>query len=204
MFFENKKQFYEGEIFIDERKGCKNQQSLINNERPYRTDIAYCLHYLKETKSLKLNNPFPSEKAWKEVNKIYNRNSKNIQSVYNSITNNSTERLKETKIKPLNNTTWREYHRCPDWGMNPASRQRTGRESNRYPPRPQLDPSKARSATSTTPSPFKSSAARPVPAPPNPSAIISKSASLMIPSPFRSPAKRVISSRAWFVEAPCR
>ena len=53
------------------------------------------------TKSLKLNNPFPSEKAWVEIGEKYNKNSKNIQQTYNLISSNKNERLKMTKIRNL-------------------------------------------------------------------------------------------------------
>lgn len=66
-----------------------------------RTDIAYYVYYMKETKSLKLENPFPSEKAWKEIGELFQKNWKNVQKVYNSISGNREERLKASKIKNI-------------------------------------------------------------------------------------------------------
>lgn len=71
-----------------------------NNERPNRTDIAYELYYLKETYSLELTNPFPSDKAWNEVSELYQKNSKNIQIAYNKISNNREVRI---NAKGINN-----------------------------------------------------------------------------------------------------
>jgi hypothetical protein len=77
----------------------KNKSPKTSNfSRPNRTDIAYCVYYSKESKELQLDTPFPSEKAWKEIGKIYNKNSKNIQQTYNDICNNIDERLKHSKI----------------------------------------------------------------------------------------------------------
>lgn len=92
--------------FKSEKKFIKEIEPFLNkktenlngsNTRPNRTDIAYCIHYLKETKTLQLENPFPSDKAWKEIEEIYKKNSKNIQKVYNVICSDQEERLKKTK-----------------------------------------------------------------------------------------------------------
>ena len=56
---------------------------------------------MNETKSLKLENPFPSEKAWKEIGDTFKKNWKNIQQVYNTICSNPHERLKCTRIKNI-------------------------------------------------------------------------------------------------------
>jgi len=69
--------------------------------RANRTDIAYFVHYTSNSNELKLDNLFPSVKAWAEIGTKYNRNSKNIQQMYNTIVNNETERLKKTKKKNI-------------------------------------------------------------------------------------------------------
>ncbi|WNH10555.1 hypothetical protein [Thalassobellus suaedae] len=65
--------------------------------RPNRTDIAYFVHYLKETKELKLKSTFPSDKAWIEIGALYNKSSKNIQKAFIAINSNRVERLKKRK-----------------------------------------------------------------------------------------------------------
>ena len=56
---------------------------------------------MSETKSLKLENPFPSDKAWKEIGDMFQKNWKNIQQAYNTISLNREERLKPSKIKNI-------------------------------------------------------------------------------------------------------
>ena len=92
--------FKEEKKFIEEITPLlnNNKPAVNRNQRPNRTDIAYYIHYMSETKLLKLLNPFPSDKAWKEIGKMYGKNPKNIQQAYNLINNNSDERLKKTKI----------------------------------------------------------------------------------------------------------
>jgi len=72
-----------------------------NQTRPNRSDIAYFCYYTSQTKSLKTNNPFPSDKAWNEVGELFSKNSKNIQKAYNTIVNNREERLKKTKVNNI-------------------------------------------------------------------------------------------------------
>ena len=82
-------------------KSILKSNSKNSTSRPNRTDIAYCVYYQKETKSLQLKNSFPSVKGWEEIGKIYEKNSKNIQQLYNSICNNELERLQKSRIKTI-------------------------------------------------------------------------------------------------------
>ena len=105
-FFKNKYEHYERKHFIEKEKNVtktsKNKKENTNNtSRPNRTDIAYYTHYMSETKLLKLNNPFPSDKGWKEIGEKFGKNSKNIQQTYNQIHYNREERLKKSKIGNL-------------------------------------------------------------------------------------------------------
>jgi hypothetical protein len=101
-FFTNKQRFYKEKIFVENNEITKsNKQVKIessNNSNFTRTHIAYCIHYLTYTKSLKTENIFPSDKAWKELGQRYNKNAKNIQKVYNEINSNTKVRLSKTKI----------------------------------------------------------------------------------------------------------
>jgi hypothetical protein len=96
--------------FRTEKKFIKEIAPLLKNSstsnrklRPNRTDIAYYIHYMSETKVLKLDSPFPSDRAWKEIGERFGKNSKNIQKAYNLINSDSSERLKKSKI---NNITY--------------------------------------------------------------------------------------------------
>ncbi len=95
-WFKDEKEFIK-EItpYLDKAKASSN------NNRPNRTDIAYFIYYLKETKELKLENSFPSDKAWTEIGNLHKKNSKNIQQVYNSISNKVEERLNKSKINNI-------------------------------------------------------------------------------------------------------
>ncbi len=79
----------------------KHMSKSTNKNNANRTDIAYCIYYLCETKSLELNSIFPSDKAWKEIGENYNKNSKNIQQIYNLISHKRDERLKKSKRKNI-------------------------------------------------------------------------------------------------------
>lgn len=100
-FFENKRRYYKDKIFInkEERESKKIAPTNItsNNSRPNRTDIAYYCYYTSQTNTLKIENVFPSNKAWEEIGGKFNKNHKNIQQAYNIISNNKTERLKKSK-----------------------------------------------------------------------------------------------------------
>ena len=76
-------------------------KQVSNNLRPNRTDIAYFSYYSSISKELKLNNDFPSDKAWQELEEKFKKNWKNIQTAYNIIANNESERLKKSKEKNL-------------------------------------------------------------------------------------------------------
>jgi len=96
------------------KRWFKEEKSFISSIKPYlresvetkkvtstditRSHIAYCIHYLSATKSLVTDNPFPSDKAWKELGARYNKNAKNIQKVYNEINSNPEIRMGKTKI----------------------------------------------------------------------------------------------------------
>tara|TARA_R110001599_G_scaffold319030_1_gene528761 strand:- start:525 stop:1877 length:1353 start_codon:yes stop_codon:yes gene_type:complete len=99
------------------KKWFKEEKYFISSIKPYlpktstnkkiiypestRTHIAYCIHYLKETKLLITDNSFPSDKAWKELGERYNKSFKNIQLKYNEINSNSDVRISKTKIKVI-------------------------------------------------------------------------------------------------------
>lgn len=80
--------------FIEEHNNKK-----ISNAN--RTDIAYYCYYTSQTKTLEIDNVFPSSKAWDEIGKKFNKNPKNIQTIYNLIVSNEAERFKKTKIKNI-------------------------------------------------------------------------------------------------------
>lgn len=93
-----KKWFKQEKKFINEITPLlKHRPKPLANQRPNRTDIAYYCYYCKETKTLKTNNPFPSDKAWKEIGKEFSKTWKNIQQAYNLICNDENERLKKSK-----------------------------------------------------------------------------------------------------------
>ena len=97
-----KKWFKEEKEFIKEISPLLKNSSIASGKlRPNRTDIAYYIQYMSETKSLKLENPFPSDKAWKEIGDMFQKNWKNIQQAYNTISLNREERLKPSKIKNI-------------------------------------------------------------------------------------------------------
>lgn len=83
----------------ENEKSIKKQPNTL---RPNRTDIAYFIFYTSQCKELILSNNFPSDKAWNEIGDLYNKNWKNIQTAYNIIANNKSERLKKSKKKNLN------------------------------------------------------------------------------------------------------
>jgi hypothetical protein len=96
--------------FIGEKRFISEITPKLNNEvgedrqygdRPNRTDIAFYLHYMQVTNSLKLTNPFPSGAAYDEIEKTFKKNGKNIQHVYNLISNNSEKRLAASKIRNI-------------------------------------------------------------------------------------------------------
>jgi hypothetical protein len=72
-----------------------------NQQRPNRTDIAYFSYYTSISKELKLNNNFPSDKAWQEIGELFGKNWKNVQEIYLKIFNIKSERLKKSKGKNL-------------------------------------------------------------------------------------------------------
>lgn len=99
-----KKWFKDEQKFIKDIKPYLKEvpaQNIGDNSRPNRTDIAYCIYYLSGTKELKLNAPFPSGEAWKEIGERYFKNSKNVEYMYNIITAKKDERLKKSKIKNI-------------------------------------------------------------------------------------------------------
>lgn len=78
------------------------EKKVINNEkRPNRTDIAYYCYYANETKTLDIEEVFPSDLAWEKIGGKFKKNSKNIQQAYNSIFGSKEERLKKTKKKNI-------------------------------------------------------------------------------------------------------
>lgn len=94
-FLEDRKQYYYNKYLIEKDKGNIKKES--NNKRPNRTDIAYYCYYANETKTLNINNIFPSDKAWTEIGELFDKNSKNIQSMYNDIVRDRSYRLKSSK-----------------------------------------------------------------------------------------------------------
>ena len=99
------KRWFKGEKkFLEEIKPYLEnipKNSIRTNQRPNRTDIAYYIYYLNETKSLTIKNTFPSEKAWKEIGELYNKNAKNIQKIYNEISVSKELRYKKSRIKNI-------------------------------------------------------------------------------------------------------
>jgi hypothetical protein len=97
-----KKWFKEEKEFIEEIAPLlKNNPSSDVMGRPNRTDIAYCVFYQNETKTLETKNRFPSDKAWKELGKKYNKNAKNIQVVYNEISSEKDLRIQKSRVKNI-------------------------------------------------------------------------------------------------------
>ena len=96
-----RKWFRDEQRFIKDIKPFLNNAKPSNNTRPYSTDIAYCVYYLSITKELNLENSFPSGRAWEEIGTRYNKNAKNIETMYNLIASKKEERLKKTKLKNI-------------------------------------------------------------------------------------------------------
>lgn len=97
-----KKWFKEEKKFIQEITPLlKDKSPTMKDSELNRTDIAYYVYYMDETKSLNLNNPFPSDSAWKEIGELFQKNWKNIQQVYNIICSDREERLKPTRIRNI-------------------------------------------------------------------------------------------------------
>lgn len=95
-----KKWFKEEQAFITAIKPLLPQvKKPTHNQKYTRTHIAYCIHYLAQTKSLKLKNVFPSDKAWTEIGLQYNKSAKNIQKMYNEINSSIDVRTSKTRIK---------------------------------------------------------------------------------------------------------
>lgn len=80
----------------------KNIEKKANELRPNRTDLAYFIYYLSESKVTILKNTFPSVSAWLELGEMYKKNSKNIQQMYNQIYNDRGLRLSKSKINNIN------------------------------------------------------------------------------------------------------
>jgi len=97
------KKWFKGEKrFIDEITPIlKEAEKKAKSNRPNRTDLAYLIYYLEQTKQLKTKNPFPSDKAWREIGEKHNKNWKNIQIVYNEISTKEEERLQDSRKKNL-------------------------------------------------------------------------------------------------------
>lgn len=87
--------------FIKQQANKDKKGDIKIEVKANRTDIAFYCYYTSETKTLKLENVFPSLKAWEEIGKIFNKNAKNIQTTYNIIAYNKEDRLKKTKIKNI-------------------------------------------------------------------------------------------------------
>ncbi|MFY7666775.1 hypothetical protein [Flavobacterium sp.] len=98
-WFKSEKKFIEEITPIIENT---NTKKLTDSIRPNRTDLAYFIYYLSETKQSILKNTFPSDAAWKEFGELHNKNSKNIQQVYNEITKDRNLRLAKSKIGNIN------------------------------------------------------------------------------------------------------
>lgn len=97
------KKWFKGEKrFINEITPILEEaEKKAKSNRPNRTDIAYLVYYLDQTKQLKTKNPFPSEKAWQEIGEEHGKNWKNIQIIYNEISPNVDHRLQESRKKNL-------------------------------------------------------------------------------------------------------
>lgn len=78
-----------------------SKTSTSHLSRPNRTDLAYFVYYTDLSKELQTENPFPSDKAWKEIGERFEKNPKNIQTIYNQIVNNQEERLKKSRKKTI-------------------------------------------------------------------------------------------------------
>lgn len=104
-FFKILSKWFKGEKrFIAEIIPKLKNETISNNDtsaRPNRTDIAYYLHYMQTSGNLILKSSFPSGAAYEEIGKKFQKNGKNIQQVYNSISSNSKERLAAVKIKNI-------------------------------------------------------------------------------------------------------
>lgn len=96
-----------------ERLNSPNNSGIKNsNQRPNRTDLAYFIYYLDETKYKILHSPFPSELAWKELESTYRKNWKNIQTMYLKIHREREERLRASRkgnIQYLIDNMLKEY-----------------------------------------------------------------------------------------------
>ena len=90
------RQFLFFKELANETIGDNSQQTNAN-----RTDIAYYCYYTSQTKTLEIDNIFPSDKAWDEIGKKFSKHPKNIQTVYNLIVSNKAVRLNKTKIKNI-------------------------------------------------------------------------------------------------------
>lgn len=97
-----KKWFKEEKEFIEDiAPFLKITKATSSSTGPNRTDIAYYCYYTSQTKTLDTENTFPSGKAWIEIGEKFNKNPKNIQQVYNSLSSNKDERLKKSKVKNI-------------------------------------------------------------------------------------------------------
>lgn len=100
-WFEGEQKFIEQlKKWIPEETQSK-KTSTSNSSRPNRTDLAYFVYYADLSKELQILNPFPSDKAWDEIGKRFEKNAKNIQKIYNQIANNQEERLKANRKKTI-------------------------------------------------------------------------------------------------------
>lgn len=86
-------------VLLNDKSNGTNKN--VSKERPNRTDVAYYCYYTKETKTLEIEEVFPSDLAWEKIGEKFQRNSKNIQQAYNSILSNEQERLKKSKKKNI-------------------------------------------------------------------------------------------------------
>lgn len=96
-YFEKELEYHKNKVKYSSKTCNTNNKTTSNTTRPNRTDIAYYAYYSNEAKELNLTHPFPSDKAWQELGKQYNKTWKNIQQAYNKICNNKSERLKTNK-----------------------------------------------------------------------------------------------------------
>lgn len=96
--------FLDKQVYFKEKERIEGANKQVNTEkrgssekRPNRTDIAYCIYYLENSGELRLENKFPSIKAWKEIGLDYKKNHVNIQKMYNSIFRDSSYRVNHSK-----------------------------------------------------------------------------------------------------------
>lgn len=90
-FFSGKMRYYETKKNFEQNES--KQQKATNSDRPNRTDIALYCYYLSTTGTNPTEAIFPSVAGWKELEKRFDKNYKNIQQRYNEINTTEEKRI---------------------------------------------------------------------------------------------------------------